>query len=57
MRSQQAARGWSDVLPVLYAVNPLASIIDNLQNLMVRGRPSDFSVIGPGVESYVADVS
>jgi hypothetical protein len=42
---------------VLYAVNPLASIIDNLQNLMLRGRPSDFSVILPGAVSYFADVS
>jgi len=34
----------------------LASIIDNLQNLMLRGRPSDFSVIPPEAESYFANL-
>jgi lipopolysaccharide transport system permease protein len=48
MGSQQAPGRWSDVSYVLYTVRPLAGIIDNFQNIMLRGRPPDFSVIQPG---------
>src|SRR5882762_5103642 len=40
--SQQAPGGWSGTLYVLYTVSPLAGIIDNFQNTMLRGCPPDF---------------
>lgn len=46
--TQQAAGEWSDLLYKLYLLNPLAGLIDNFQNVMLRGLPPDFSTMMPG---------
>lgn len=45
---QQAAGEWSNLLYQLYLLNPLAGLIDNFQNVMLRGLPPDFSSMLPG---------
>ena len=45
---QQAAGKWSDVLYMLYTLNPLAGIIDSFQNVVLRGLPPNFSALIPG---------
>jgi lipopolysaccharide transport system permease protein len=45
---QQAAGEWSQLLYVLYTVNPLAGIIDAFQNVVLRGLPPDWSALLPG---------
>lgn len=45
---QQAAGEWSNLLYDLYLLNPLAGLIDNFQNVMLRGLPPDFSTMLPG---------
>lgn len=45
---QQAAGKWSDVLYILYTLNPLAGIIESFQNVVLRGRPPDFVAMAPG---------
>jgi len=44
----QAAAAWSDVLYVLYTMNPLAGIIESFQNVVLRGLPPDFTALTPG---------
>ncbi|TMG86623.1 MAG: ABC transporter permease [Betaproteobacteria bacterium] len=45
---QQAAGEWSNVLYILYTLNPLAGIIDSFQNVVLRGLPPNFSALLPG---------
>jgi lipopolysaccharide transport system permease protein len=45
---QQAAGEWSDMLYILYTLNPLAGIIDSFQNVVLRGLPPNFSALMPG---------
>ena len=45
---ERAAGNWSDVLYVVYTLNPLAGIIDGFQNAVLRGAPPDFVAILPG---------
>lgn len=45
---QQAAGEWSDLLYQVYLINPLAGLIDNFQNVLLRGLPPDFSIMLPG---------
>ena len=45
---QQAAGEWSDVLYMLYTLNPLAGIINSFQNVVLRGLPPDFTALIPG---------
>lgn len=45
----QAAGEWSNLLYDLYLLNPLAGLIDNFQNVMLRGLPPDFSAMLPGL--------
>lgn len=46
--NQQAAGEWSNLFYQLYLLNPLAGLIDNFQNVMLRGLPPDFSTMLPG---------
>jgi lipopolysaccharide transport system permease protein len=46
---QQAAGEWSELLYTIYTLNPLAGIIDNFQNVVLRGLPPDFSSMLPGL--------
>lgn len=46
--AQQIAGEWSSLLYQIYLLNPLAGLIDNFQNVMLRGLPPDFSVMLPG---------
>jgi len=45
---QHAAGDWSNVLYILYTLNPLAGIIDSFQNVVLRGLPPNFSALMPG---------
>jgi len=45
---QRAAGDWSDVLYIMYTMNPLAGIIDSFQNVVLRGVPPDIHAILPG---------
>lgn len=45
---QHAAGDWSNVLYILYTLNPLAGIIDSFQNVVLRGLPPDFPAMIPG---------
>jgi lipopolysaccharide transport system permease protein len=45
---ERAAGEWSDVLYSLYTVNPLAGIIESFQNVVLRGKPPDFTALAPG---------
>jgi len=45
---QHAAGDWSNVLYILYTLNPLAGIIDSFQNVVLRGLPPNFSALLPG---------
>jgi len=45
---QHAAGDWSNVLYILYTLNPLAGIIDSFQNVVLRGLPPDFTALIPG---------
>ncbi len=45
---QQAAGDWSNLIYQIYLLNPLAGLIDNFQNVMLRGLPPDFSIMLPG---------
>ena len=45
---EQAAGEWSNVLYILYTLNPLAGIIDSFQNVVLRGLPPNFSALLPG---------
>jgi lipopolysaccharide transport system permease protein len=45
---QQAAGEWSNWLYMLYALNPLAGIIDAFQNAVLRGQPPDWAALLPG---------
>lgn len=44
----RAAGDWSDVLYIVYTLNPLAGIIDSFQNVVLRGAPPDFRAMLPG---------
>ncbi len=44
---QQAAGEWSNAFYQAYLLNPLAGLIDNFQNVMLRGLPPDFSMMLP----------
>ncbi|OYY94871.1 MAG: ABC transporter [Hydrogenophilales bacterium 28-61-23] len=46
--TQQAAGEWSNLYYQLYLLNPLAGLIDNFQNVMLRGLPPDFTTMLPG---------
>jgi lipopolysaccharide transport system permease protein len=46
--TQQAAGEWSNLLYQVYLLNPLAGLIDNFQNVLLRGLPPDFSIMLPG---------
>ena len=48
---QQAAGPWSDILYSLYALNPLAGIIDAFQNVVLRHQPPDLAAMLPGAIS------
>ena len=45
---QQAAGEWSNLLYMLYTLNPLAGIIDAFQNVVLRGLPPDWWALLPG---------
>jgi lipopolysaccharide transport system permease protein len=45
---ERAAGAWSDALYVLYMLNPLAGIIESFQNVVLRGKPPDFTAMLPG---------
>lgn len=45
---QQAAGEWSNLLYQIYLLNPLSGVIDNFQNVMLRGLPPDFTTMLPG---------
>lgn len=45
---QQAAGEWSNLLFTLYTLNPLAGIVDGMQNALLRGTPPDWPVLLPG---------
>jgi lipopolysaccharide transport system permease protein len=45
---QRMAGEWSDVLYMLYTLNPLAGIINSFQNVVLRGLPPDFTALMPG---------
>jgi lipopolysaccharide transport system permease protein len=44
----QAAGDWSNLIYMVYTLNPLAGIIDAFQNVVLRGLPPDFSAMVPG---------
>jgi lipopolysaccharide transport system permease protein len=46
---QQAAGDWSTTLYTLYALNPLAGIIDTFQRTVLKGLPPECTVIAPGL--------
>jgi lipopolysaccharide transport system permease protein len=45
---QQAAGDWSDMLYMLYTLNPLAGIIDAFQSVVLRSQPPDLPAMAPG---------
>jgi len=45
---QQAAGDWSNTLYTLYTLNPLAGIVDGMQNVLLRGTPPDWHALLPG---------
>lgn len=45
---QRAAGDWSEVLYLLYTLNPLAGIIDAFQNVVLRGTAPDMGAMVPG---------
>jgi lipopolysaccharide transport system permease protein len=46
---QQAAGEWSSLLYTLYTLNPLAGIVDGMQNVPLRGTPPDAQALLPGM--------
>jgi len=46
---EQAAGEWSNSLYSLYTLNPLAGIIDSMQNVLLKGIQPDFLMLYPGV--------
>jgi lipopolysaccharide transport system permease protein len=46
---QQAAGDWSNLLYMLYTMNPLAGIIDAFQRTLLKGLPPDLIALWPGV--------
>ena len=51
---QHAAGEWSNVLYILYTLNPLAGIIDSFQNVVLRSLPPDFRSLLPGLVLVLA---
>ncbi len=47
--TQQAAGDWSDMLYLLYTLNPMTGIIDAFQSVLLRGVEPDFAVMWPGL--------
>jgi lipopolysaccharide transport system permease protein len=45
---ERAAGEWSNVLYILYTLNPLVGIIDSFQNVVLRGLPPNFPALLPG---------
>ena len=45
---QHAAGDQSNVLYIVYTLNPLAGIIDSFQNVVLRGLPPNFVALMPG---------
>lgn len=45
----QAAGEWSDLLYILYTLNPMAGIIDAFQRTLLHGQAPDFSALLPGM--------
>jgi lipopolysaccharide transport system permease protein len=46
---EHAAGDWSDVLYIVYTLNPLAGIIESFQNVVLRDLPPDFYAMLPGM--------
>jgi lipopolysaccharide transport system permease protein len=46
---EHAAGKWSDLLYIVYTLNPLAGIIDSFQNVVLRGLPPNFVALTPGL--------
>jgi lipopolysaccharide transport system permease protein len=46
--THRAAGDWSEVLYIVYTVNPLAGIIASFQNVVLRGTPPDWMAMAPG---------
>lgn len=46
---QHSAGAWSEILYIVYTVNPLAGIIDAFQRSLFYGQPPDFVSLWPGL--------
>ena len=44
----RAGGDWSELLYVVYTLNPLAGIISSFQNVVLRGLPPDWTTLAPG---------